>query len=122
MMSERLSAHFMRSEFACRCGCGRDTVDYALFKVLLDLREEFGEIKITSGNRCPRYNRQVGGAPNSQHLKGKAADIQAKYANPARVQQYLIDIYPDSLGIGGYETFTHIDSRNEKARWGVLGE
>ncbi len=45
--------------------------------VLDPLREKFGApIIITSGYRCPALNRAVGGATNSQHTKGEAADIR----------------------------------------------
>ena len=33
-------------------------------------------IIITSGYRCPALNKAVGGKPNSQHVKGQAADIK----------------------------------------------
>jgi len=46
--------------------------------VLDPLREAYGKpIRVTSGYRCPRLNRLVGGAPNSQHMRGEAADIVA---------------------------------------------
>jgi hypothetical protein len=32
-------------------------------------------IKISSGYRCEKLNKAVGGVYNSQHLKGQAADI-----------------------------------------------
>ena len=45
--------------------------------VLDPLREKFGApIIINSGYRCPALNRVVGGAINSQHTKGEAADIR----------------------------------------------
>jgi zinc D-Ala-D-Ala carboxypeptidase len=34
-------------------------------------------IKISSGFRCKRLNKKIGGASNSEHVEGKAADIQA---------------------------------------------
>lgn len=44
--------------------------------VLQPLRDAMGhEVKIGSGYRCPRLNQAVGGASNSQHLKGEAADL-----------------------------------------------
>ena len=44
-------------------------------KVLDPLREKVGAIRINSGYRTPAYNKQIGGATNSQHCKGEAADI-----------------------------------------------
>lgn len=40
------------------------------------IREKYGKpITVTSGYRCDRLNREVGGKSNSQHLKGEAADL-----------------------------------------------
>ena len=44
--------------------------------VLEPLRVAMGKpIKISSGYRCEKLNKAVGGVYNSQHLKGQAADI-----------------------------------------------
>lgn len=43
--------------------------------VLEPLRKKFGIIRITSGFRCKAVNTAVGGARNSQHIFGQAADI-----------------------------------------------
>jgi hypothetical protein len=44
--------------------------------VLEPLRVAMGEpIKISSGYRCERLNKAVGGVYNSQHMKGQAADL-----------------------------------------------
>lgn len=46
--------------------------------VLDPLREWYGKpVYVNSGYRSPVLNRLVGGAANSQHLKGEAADITA---------------------------------------------
>jgi len=46
--------------------------------ILDPLREAYGKpIKISSGYRSQRLNTIIGGAVNSQHLLGQAADIQA---------------------------------------------
>lgn len=44
--------------------------------VLEPLRQHFNvPITISSGFRCPKLNALVGGATNSQHMTGEAADI-----------------------------------------------
>ena len=76
------SAHFKRVEFACECG-GRYCNGYPggntsakLLGILESLRSYYGKpITVTSGQRCPTYNRQIGGISNSAHIYGKAADI-----------------------------------------------
>lgn len=47
-------------------------------KVLDPLREAYGKpIIVTSGYRCEKLNKVVGGAASSQHVKGEAADIRS---------------------------------------------
>ena len=57
----------------------------ALIENLLDpLREQYGHpIEVSSGYRCPKLNAAVNGAPNSQHMRGEAADIYAKGSVPS---------------------------------------
>jgi len=114
----RLSEHFVRSEFACRCGCGFDTVDHMLIVVLEVVRNHFRRpVLINCGCRCPDHNRAVGGAQNSQHLVGKAADIVVDGISPDQVADYIDRIWPDLGGLGRYRTFTHVDVRGRRARW-----
>lgn len=114
----KLNNYFLRKEFACKCGCGQDTVDYTLMEVLVDLRKTFGKpVLITSANRCKEHNAKVGGSKNSVHLTGKAADVVVKGVEPSEVQAYLKGMYIGKYGIGSYEDFTHIDVRDGCARW-----
>ena len=55
-----------------------------LVDILLDpIRAAWGRpIVVNSGYRCPELNRLVGGAANSQHTKGQAADIECLTRNP----------------------------------------
>jgi uncharacterized protein YcbK (DUF882 family) len=112
-----LSANFSRSEFACPCGCGFDTVDFALVNLLQKFRDFIERpVTVTSGCRCPEYNAQVGGSENSQHLYARAADIVVEHVPPEIVHEYFDGL--NTPGLGKYDTFTHIDTRSgPKARW-----
>lgn len=114
----KLHQHFSRKEFACQCGCGHDTVDAELLGVLINLREQFKEpIMINSGTRCKNHNAAIGGAVNSKHLIGKAADIKISGIPPEVVAKTLENLYPNTYGIGMYTGRTHIDVRATPARW-----
>lgn len=54
--------------------------------ILEPLRQQFGPIVVRSGFRSPEVNKRVGGVPNSQHLRGEAADIAA--GGPATLKRY----------------------------------
>ena len=65
-----------------------DNLDELVTKVLDPLREAWGKpIRVTSGYRCVRLNKAVGGVQNSQHTKGQAADLQPiKYSE---IEQFI---------------------------------
>lgn len=111
-MSEVLSTHFRRSEFACK-HCGVAVVDPILVCCLEELRSIVGRpLRIVSGYRCPVHNRAVGGAPRSYHLLGQAVDIPRGYAREAQAARagFL------GLGLSG-RWVTHVDIRSKRARW-----
>jgi hypothetical protein len=84
---EQLSKHFtlwemMRSGTAVRMNIKnvpdeqeKEALRQLCEHVLEPLRCRYGAIIITSGYRCLRLNRAVGGVPTSQHMRGEAADI-----------------------------------------------
>lgn len=60
--------------------------------ILQPLREAYGHpIIISSGYRCQELNKAVGGAPNSDHLFGCAADIHSA-SNTASDNKALFDL------------------------------
>lgn len=77
-------------------------------------------VRVNSGCRCPAHNRAVGGMRNSQHLRGTAADIRIDGVDPDVVASHAeaIDAFG---GIGRYDTFTHVDVRERRARWDYRG-
>lgn len=121
----KLSDHFWRQEFHCT-GCspqspcargGWDTVDSGLLMVLETVRRHFdAPMRVNSGHRCPERNAAVGGAPRSQHLVGRAADIVVDGMSPASVYAFLDPWHRGGLGL--YRSFVHIDTRSDgPARW-----
>lgn len=116
----QISPHFRKEEFACSCGCSNQPdVPPRLLEILEDIREHFlgKAVVINSGYRCYSYNKLVGGSSASQHLVGKAVDIIVGSTPANEVQEYVLEKYPNELGIGSYSSFTHIDVREGKARW-----
>jgi len=115
-----LSKYFSRHEIACKCGCGFDTMDAETLRLADEVRELAGHsITPTSGCRCPRHNRRVGGGRKSQHLYARAMDLPLKA--PKAIYDYLCVRYPDRYGFGLYvaEGFIHIDTKSGKPRrWG----
>lgn len=112
----KLSEHFTSEEFACKCGCGFNMVDPELIAVLEDVRSFFGvPVHINSGCRCKKHNEKEGGAKDSKHTYGLAADIVVKDTLPEKVYVYLDNKYPKKYGLGLYKTWTHVDVRT--VRW-----
>lgn len=88
-MDRQITEHFNEREFQMNShgfiNCpdieASHNIDYLVEKILEPARREIGEaIIITSGYRCFRLNKIVGGAANSQHIRGEAADIKPKQA------------------------------------------
>ena len=97
-------------------------IDIPLIGVLEFIRARFMRpVTVYSGNRCAKHNAECGGAADSQHLYGKAADIS--------LEGIGVDIDLDSIaraaeqagadGIGIYrsQNFVHVDTRGYAARW-----
>lgn len=116
---DNLSPHFKLKEFLQP---GLTTVPATIVanlletaRVLEDIRKRLGNqgITITSGYRTPEYNRRIGGAPNSYHMRGKAVDFVVEGMTPQEVQAAL-EWWPGGLEYA--PTWTHID-RGPKRRF-----
>ena len=116
--NKKISTNFRVREFACSDGSDPIFIDSELVSVLQKIRNHFGAaVTITSAYRTPARNKNVGGTAYSQHLYGRAADIKVKGTFPAKVAAYAEKLLPNKGGIGIYDTFTHIDVRQDKSRW-----
>jgi len=127
-----LSTNFSRAEFACKCGCGFNTVDSELLEGLQHYSTRLQtlhpkkrvSIIVNSGCRCVEYNNKQNGAKKSQHLFGRAADIVAKIdgvkISPQEVADFFNSAHPN-FSTGVYKTFTHVDTRSGKPWRGGVG-
>lgn len=109
-----------RAEYECSC-CNLlppffdiDRYIYdELFRTFETLRERYGEsIPITSGYRCPRHNKEVGGVTYSPHIFGMALDIACKDRDDLETKrQLLLNINPDiRMGLYYGKNFIHMDT------------
>ena len=106
-----MSKYFKVDEMACPC-CGRVFIDYRLFPILDRIRDAVGQpVIINSGYRCPAHNADVGGAPDSQHLYGSAADITYDGVDVEKLTDIAIEA--GASGVGSYfnQGFVHVDCR-----------
>ena len=107
--------YFDDSELACPC-CGKLHIEKD-FAYKLDMARQFAGVPfhVNSGFRCPVHNLKVGGSPTSSHLKGWAADIQAK----TDFYRYRIihgAVLAGITRIGIYKNFLHLDFDPDKSQ------
>jgi len=122
--SLKLTANFAVGEFACKDGSDTILLDLKLVDALQAIRDHYGRpLTILSGYRSSPYNQKVGGEDYSQHLIGRAADIDCSSlgVTPAELAAY-VESQAAKLGIGGIgiypsKDFVHIDTRADKKRW-----
>lgn len=97
-----LSAHFTLDELTASDTAARRGIDNTPTPQIVDnLRRVAATLEairalqdrpivVTSGYRCPELNRAVGGASNSAHMQGLAADINMPPLTPFEFGQLII--------------------------------
>lgn len=117
--TEKVSQHFGVWEFKCKDNSRVIVLDKALVELLEIIRLHYNKpLHINSGYRTVQYNASLkNSSPKSQHILGKAADIWLNDISPKQLYSWLDSSYPNSLGIGIYDTFVHVDVREGKSRW-----
>jgi uncharacterized protein YcbK (DUF882 family) len=117
--NKQLSKNFNSKEFECSCQkCEVQYIEEELIEKLQKLRDLYGKpIAVTSGYRCPHHNEQVGGAKNSSHVNGMAADIQPKIITLDELDNLYDICYTifDNIGDGRNKRFIHVDTRPPKS-------
>jgi len=124
----KLSTNFSLDEFASADGAApngevlKNLTELA--KNLEVLRKHLGQpIRVTSGFRSKEHNKKIGGALNSFHVLGMAADIQVAKVKPEDVAKAIELLIKEGKmkegGLGVYRTWVHYDFRGTKARWKI---
>ena len=123
---KRLSANLTVAEFA-RYDCAAlaekycgDTVriDLDLVEQLQKIRDHFAKpLHITSAYRPSGYNAGIGGAANSYHIYGRAADFYVEGVDASTVAAYAQSIGCMGIGLYTAQRFVHIDTRTTRYYW-----
>jgi uncharacterized protein YcbK (DUF882 family) len=116
----QVSNHFHLAEFECPCKkCDQELqyIDQELVAKLEKTRATYGSaLKVNSGYRCPAHNKEVGGAADSAHVKGLAADITPLRKTLDDLDSLYEICYNEfsNIGDGRNLTFIHVDVRPAK--------
>lgn len=121
-----LSPHFPTREARCKDGT---PVPQSLRKAaqrhafnLERLRHALGDrpVKVISWYRTPSYNRRIGGASQSMHMRAIATDHSREWVN-ARGRRRVLYHGNRIFANGGMGTYPygsmHFDTRGYRARW-----
>lgn len=104
--------HFSRSEFECKGSdcCGNSApMDSAFLKALGNFRERLKlPIVITSGFRCNKHNKAIGGTPRSYHAIGRACDVKVKGLDVEVIAKLAREFFG---GVIVYDSWVHVDTR-----------
>ena len=116
---KHLTKDFRVREFRCKDGSDKILIDTDLVNLLQQIRDAFDRaVTINSAYRTPTHNKRVGGASNSQHVKGTAADIRVQgvppFAIAAWMEQHIKSVGKHACGYYPISLFCHVDVRATK--------
>lgn len=122
----KLTKNFYKYEFECKDGSKMPEEVFnnvkELAKSLQIIRDCIKKpITLTNAYRSLSHNRSIGSKDTSQHVKGKAADLQVDGLTPNELYTIIEDLILKGKlqegGLGLYNTFVHYDRRGYRARW-----
>jgi len=110
-----LSKNISEDEMRCKCGCGLCKPHPTLISMLQSARDIANiPFRYTSGGRCQKHNKAVGGKPDSDHLPDEAgytrgADIKFDTARECFIIiKALIKADFNRIGINFKLKFIHV--------------
>ncbi len=112
--------YFKLQEFNCKCGCNPSKIimNPFLLNSLNSIRIKWNKpLIVSSGLRCAKHNKSIGGATHSAHLTGEAADLLDTdgsfylfCADPELLRQ--LNLYLEE----GTQGWVHLQSRKTNSR------
>lgn len=102
-----------KDRFKCPC-CGENKINSDLAE-RIELIEFILEEKllVTSGYRCEKHNKEIGGSKTSSHLKGLAVDVACKTSLLRHKIIYTANYFGiNRIGIG--KNYIHLDMDKNK--------
>ena len=110
--------NFTEEELACN-HCGENKCQDKMVSLLQKLRDDVNfPIKISSGYRCPTWNKSVGGHPNSSHMEGLAIDILCSGQKALTIVEAGIRLGFTVVGISQKkgQRFVHLDVKPTESK------
>jgi hypothetical protein len=125
--NKKLAKNFTLGELACPCGCKTVLVDMDMLAIVQCCRDFFDRpVYANPWYRCKAYNDQIGGADNSNHIKGRAGDLDVgagdQQIDPLIVAMYFECMFGLPGGIGLYiypdgRSWVHVDNTGVGRYW-----
>lgn len=116
-MATYISKNLTEEEIACRCGCGLKKLSKRTILIFQMTRDYCGfPLSITSGCRCKKHNKAVGGVADSAHQPNADGECQALDIGFTNSQQLykivsgLIKAGCNRIGINFAKNFVHFDT------------
>jgi len=123
----KLTPNFTLGELCCPCGCKSAKIDLDMLGIAQAARDYFGRpVYANPWYRCEPYNKSIGGADNSNHLTGRAGDLDIGAGNqqidPLIVAMFFECMYGLPGGIGLYiypdgRSWVHVDNTGVGRYW-----
>lgn len=109
--------NFTPKELACR-GDNKLAIHKASMDRLQRLRDILGKpLIVNSGYRSPTYNKRIGGAKASQHMRATAFDISMKNHDPSVFEAAARKAGFTGFGFYQRSNFIHVDTGRARS-WG----
>ena len=112
---------FEASQEATRRGIDNSVPYYELESIvnlahwLQSLRDDLSKyhgrdvaVTISSGYRCPKLNKAIGGSKNSHHMQGVAADIRASGLTPQELFDFIGERMEFDQCIQEFDRWVHV--------------